>query len=184
MSRYNISVRYSKALFKSASEKKVLDRVSRDMQMLFNTLTANKNIRLVLKNPVIRSADKLQILSKIFSGRLGSDVMDFLKFLIDKNREDLLEEIAREYILMQDREAGFINLTVTSRNDISAAQKEVLKKKMESYTGKKVKIAFKLDPKLIGGFVVKIGDTVIDASVKRQLELLRHTLLNEANLIS
>ena len=179
MSEFSVSSRYASALMQLAEEKNSVDAVSSDMDLVFQTLSSSKELKSVLKSPIIKEQQKLDILSDIFSEKVSSVSFNFIKFIVDKNREDILHSIVRSYIKLRDRKMGFINVEVTSAVDFSDEQVQKLKAKIEEITGKTARFSFKINESVIGGFVVKVDDTIFDASVKRQLELLKNKFLTE-----
>lgn len=183
MGTYTISERYAKALMQLAVEKESFDKVSEDIDTVYNTLDKSKELRAVLTSPIIEEKKKIEVLDAIFSSHVGGEVQGFLKFVVEKNREDILFNIVKRYRELRDTKLGVINISITGVADFTDNQKEELKKHLEQYTGKKVKAEYKTNEKMIGGFIVKAGDKVIDASVQHQLERLRKQMLKE-NLVA
>ena len=179
MSEFSVSSRYASALMQLAEEKNSVDAVSSDMDLVFQTLSSSKELKSVLKSPIIKEQQKLDILSDIFSEKVSSVSFNFIKFIVDKNREDILHSIVRSYIKLRDQKMGLINVEVTSAVEFSDEQVQKLKAKIEEITGKTARLSFKINESVIGGFVVKVDDTIFDASVKRQLELLKNKFLTE-----
>jgi F-type H+-transporting ATPase subunit delta len=177
MSEYKVSKRYAVSLLESAGEKKLVDAVYGDMQLIAATLGANKELIHVLSSPIIRPNVKLTILEEIFKSRVNSDTMAFLKFLVDKNRENLLENIAKIFLDLKDEQDGIVNVEVKAPEIFTEDQLEKFKANLEKTLDKKVRLNLKIDSEIIGGFVAKVGDTVFDASLKHQLELLKKQLL-------
>lgn len=173
----NIANRYANALMEFAIEKELLEKVSADVDLIYNTLKASRELQVLLTSPVLKQDKKLGILEDIFSNKISGEVLTFLHFIIKKNREDVLFQMMKQYLELRDQKLGIINAEVTSSLELIDEHKEKLRMKLEDYTRKKVKISFSLDNKLIGGFVVRIGDTVLDASIKHQLELLKEQFL-------
>jgi F-type H+-transporting ATPase subunit delta len=99
--------------------------------------------------------------------------MAFLELLVEKQREENLLGIIEQFLVLRDAKYGIVNVEVASAVEITTQQEKNLSEKLEHYTRKKVRIRFSLDNALQGGLVVRIGDTVLDASIKRQLELMR-----------
>ena len=177
MSEYKVSKRYAISLLESAGEKKLVDTVCGDIQFIASTLEANKEIMRILSSPIIKSNVKLTILEEIFKTRVNPDTMAFLKFLIDKNRENLLDSIARIFLELKDEQDGIVNVEVRAPEFFTGDQLEKFKANLEKTLNKKVRLNLKIDSEIIGGFVAKVGDTVFDASLKHQLELLKKQLL-------
>lgn len=165
--------RYAHALMDLARERKVIDRVFADITAILDLVRATPELQVFFSNPVIKNETKKSTVKNIFSTIVGPDTMAFLLFLCDRNRENLLEEIGESFIEMRNAELGIVKADVFSVVDLTKAQIEELQHRVTSITGKTPKFSFKKDPSLIGGFKVRIGDTVIDGSVRYQLEKLR-----------
>jgi F-type H+-transporting ATPase subunit delta len=182
MSDYNITTRYANALIELAEEKKSFEQVSSDIELVHNTLKSSKELRIMLTSPIIKQHQKSSILENIFVSKIGNDTRNFLRFMIDKNREDYLYKIVKRYLELKDLKLGIVNIIVTSVIELSENQKKELNKKLEAYTNKKVRINFKTDDTIVGGFIIRIGDSIIDASVVHQLDLLKNKFLDESSI--
>jgi F-type H+-transporting ATPase subunit delta len=147
------------------------------MELIASTLGANKELMHVLSSPIIKQGVKLTILEEIFKSRVKPDTIVFLKFLIEKNRENLLENIARIFLELKDEQDGIVNVEVRAPESFTGDQLEKFKGNLEKTLNKKVRLNLKIDSEIIGGFVAKADDTVFDASLKHQLELLKKQLL-------
>jgi F-type H+-transporting ATPase subunit delta len=96
--------------------------------------------------------------------------------IVDKGRENILSEILQQYFILRDEELGIVRVKVKTSVDFSAKQEKELKKQLETTTQKKIDIAFNVDKALKGGFIAQVGDTVLDGSVVRQLQILKRKL--------
>lgn len=179
MSVYNVTSRYAAALMQLADEKELVAQISDDIDLVFNTLSGSKDLRSVLKSPVIKEQQKVDILTEVFGTKISKDSLNFLTFVVNKNREDLLYPIVKHFLELRDKKLGLINVQVTSAVDFTTDQIEKLKTKIEAITRKTARFSFKLDEDVIGGFLIRIDDTIFDASVRRQLELLKNKFLSE-----
>ncbi len=179
MLEYNVSTRYAVALMELAEEKKSFDQVSTDIEFVYNTFVQSKELRNVISSPIIEQQKKTEILDAIFSQHIKTDALNFIKFIIDKNRDDLLFSIIKRFVDLRDAKLGVASAEVYSAVDISDDQKNELAEKLKEFTGKQIKAQYKVNEDLIGGFKVKIGDKVFDASVANQLSTLKKTLLSE-----
>lgn len=177
MSEYKVSHRYAVSLLESAVEKNILDAVSKDIELIANTLHANKQLVHVISSPIIKPPVKLAILDEIFQSRVTAETIKFLHFLVEKNREGLLESIVYLFMELKDEKLGIINVEVKSSIPFSEGQVKELKDKLESYLNKKVRFSFQIDESMLGGFVARVGDTLFDASLSHQLELLKKQFL-------
>ncbi len=99
--------------------------------------------------------------------------------LIDKGREDLLNDICNRFISLSDEKLNQVNVAITSAIELSDLQKNEIEKKLTNIINKNVIAGYKIDNKIIGGFKAKYNDTVIDASIQHQLELLKKVLFQE-----
>lgn len=172
-----VSYRYASSLLDNAVEKNNLDVIASDMDLIANTLKGNNELRLMLKNPVIKTQVKSNIIEQIFKERINSDSLNFLKFIIDKNREMILIDIVSKFLEMKDEHLGILHVEVSTAADFTEEQKEDLRKILESKFNKKIRFSFKIDNTVIGGFIAKIADTLYDASIRHQLEILKKQFL-------
>ncbi len=182
MSIYRISYRYANSFFQLAEEKKLLKKFADDIELIFNTLYQSRELRSILRNPVIKLKDKKNLLSKIFGSKIRKETSEFLDFIVEKNREDIIMEIMKEFLNLRDNKEGIVRTGITSSVDLTDSVKKDLVSKLEKRTGKKVKPEYYVDKNLIGGFIVKIDDTMLDASVKHQLDLLRKKFSEEISI--
>ena len=182
MSTYRVSYRYAKSLLLLAKEKKILNKISLDGELIYNTISNSKELRSVLKSPIVKLNIKKSLLNKIFKNKISKESLNFLDFVIEKNREDILFEIFKEFLLLVDKENNILNTKVISAIALNDKTKKSIVRNFENRTGKSIKVNYSLDPGLIGGFIIKIEDTVYDASIKNQLQLLRKKFSEEINI--
>lgn len=182
MSVYRISYRYANSFFQLAEEKKSLKNIAEDVEIIYNTFVQSKELRAILRNPVIKQKDKKNLLSKIFGAKIRKETSDFLEFIVAKGREDIITEIMKEFLNLRDEKEGIVRTNIVSSIELTDDVKKNLTSTLEKRTSKKVKTDYSVDPNIIGGFIVKIKDTVYDASVKHQLELLRKKFSQEISI--
>ena len=177
MNESKVSTRYANSLLSSANEKGKLETVAKDMELVYSTIISSAELSRTLSSPIIKAQLKSSILEEIFKKKISKETLDFLKFVIEKNREGLLESIVQKFLELRDQKLGLINVNVKSAVELGEDQKKKLKEKFEKLLNKKVKFNFSIDPNVVGGFVAKVGDTVYDASLKNQLEILKKRFL-------
>jgi F-type H+-transporting ATPase subunit delta len=177
MKDHKVSLRYASSLLDSSIEKKNLDSTVNDMELIFKALEENKQLGLMLKSPVVKPQIKSSILNEIFVNKISNDSLRFLQFVIDKKREDLLSSIIRKFLELKDEHLGIIKVEITAAYDFTDDQKEQIKEKFESNLNKIIRLQYIVDKNLIGGFIARVADTMYDASIKHQLELLRKQFL-------
>jgi F-type H+-transporting ATPase subunit delta len=177
MSTYKVSYRYASSLLNSVIDKNVFDAVSDDIRLISSILEANRQLLIALSSPIIKPNLKLTVLESIFKSRVNIETMNFLRFLIEKKREDLLGDIAKIFLVLRDEKLGIVNVKVKTIVDFTHDQADQFKNNLEKLLQKKVRLNFNVDPNVIGGFIAQVGDTVYDASLKHQLELLKKQFL-------
>jgi len=177
MADFRILHRYATSLLETALEKKNLDVITADIKSLVETFAKSWELQLMIESPVIRPELKLSILREIFSNKISKDSVDFIEFIVLKKRENLLDSIGKRFLELRDEYLGIANVMVTSATEFSNEQKDVLKNKLEKILNKKISLNFRTDQKLVGGFIAKVNDTLYDASIRHQLELLKKQFL-------
>lgn len=184
MANHKVSLRYAASLIDLAVEKNMLDIISNDVEFVLNILKKSPDLMRALENPVIKPETKSSILDEIFKSRINKETMHFIRFLVKKGRENLLAEIASKFLDLRDESMGIVNVEVQTVFDLTEDQKEKLKNRIEKVLNKKARFRIKIHPEVIGGFIAKVNDTVYDASVKHQLEILKQKLLKNGTALN
>jgi F-type H+-transporting ATPase subunit delta len=166
--------RYVKSLLGLAVEKNALEEVHRDMIDFARICDENRDFTLMLRNPIIKHDKKREILGKIFNGKVNALTMAIMNILTEKNREPLLPEIAKEFHLAYNAYKGVGQASVTTAIPLDAAMRADFTKMAEGLSHEnKVELRETVDPEMIGGFILNVGDRQVDASVKNKLKALR-----------
>ena len=173
MANVRVAHRYAEALMGAAEEQKIVERIAEDLKLLQTTIKESKEFLVFLKSPVISKEKKKEVNNELFGKKLHSATMLFMSLLAEKSREDILPVIIQEFFHLRDEMLGIVTVEVKAATELEKEQNVELQKRFEGYSKKKVRITYSLDRQLKGGFVARIGDTVFDGSIKRQLELLR-----------
>lgn len=177
-----IARRYSNALYGDALATKKLEKISSDAAVILEAVNNSRELELFFKSQIIDKTKKEEIVKAIFGNKVDSLSVNFLLLLIERGREEYIKEILEDYQNLENQKNGVVKVEITTAVELSKDEKESLKEKIDGYTGLKSTAVYKLDRNLIGGFVVKISDVILDASIKRQLELLKKKL-KEGELI-
>lgn len=174
MSVTRIASRYAKSLIDLAVEKNKLERVTEDVTS-FKEVTKVRDFYLLLKSPIIKGDKKWAIIQKLFGGKYDELTMAFLKILIQKGREMYLPEIAHEYSEQYKVIKKITIVTVTSAKPLSKEVLDAIRQKLlkSSSTSDNIEIITKVDPTLIGGFILEYDDKLFDNSVVHKLDLLK-----------
>lgn len=173
MSDIRVASRYAKSLIELADEKGVLEQVHNDMLLFSKVVSQNRDFELLLTNPVITPDKKLAVLTGIFGGKVQQMTQMFFNIVTSKNRESVLTFIASEFEKQYNELKGIQVVTVRSAVPLAPAQRDALIKQLTAETGKIIQLKESVDPSLIGGFVLRVGDKQIDNSVKNSLRKLK-----------
>jgi F-type H+-transporting ATPase subunit delta len=177
MSQEMVARRYARALFEVGAEKKQLDKVRAHMNDFAGAYEASAEFRAVAVLPTLSDEQRDAVVREI-GKRIGAlDVVtSTVSLLARRQRLFVLPEVARLIDTMADDHLGVVRAQVTSAGKLSASYLSRLEKKIADATGKKVVIDFHEDPELIAGVVTRIGDRVIDGSVRGKLDELAESL--------
>ncbi len=184
MKRSRASRRYAGALLELAAELKKVDQVSADMRLIRGAISASRDLELFFASPVIDRSKKKGVITALFEAKVDKLTMGFLLLLVEKGRESLLAGIVVEYADLLDEMMGIVNAELKAPFEFDEKHIARARGKLEEITSKKVRVSFSLDKSLVGGFLAQIGDTVYDGSVRRQLELLKRRLTENASFTS
>lgn len=177
MADYKVSMRYAISLIDLAVERNMMDTISGDIELIVSAMEKSPELSRALGNPVIRPETKSAILDEIFKAKINSETMHFVRFLVKKGRENLLYEIMHKFLELRDEKLGIVNVDVRAAFELTEQQKNDLRNKIEKMLKKTARIRIKIEPDVVGGFIAQVNDTVYDASIKHQLELLKQQLL-------
>ena len=181
MKRSRASRRYAGALLNLAEELKKVDQVSADMRLINSAVSASRDLELFFASPVIDRSKKKSVTNSLFETKIDKLTLTFLLLLIDKGRESLVPGIVVEFGVLLDEMMGIVNAELKAPFEFDEKNIVRARGKLEEITSKKVRVSFSLDKNLVGGFLAQIGDTVYDGSVRRQLELLKRKLSDNAS---
>ncbi len=173
MTNVRVARRYAEALVELAEQEKTMGPMIKDLELLRESVKASRDLLLFLKSPIINRPRKREVLQMLFDGKVQKSTIESLGVIAMKGREDLLPDIIDQFFSIWDERQGIIRVDVKTASEFSSEQSTTWGEKLEHYARKKVQMTFALDKLLMGGFVARVGDTVFDGSVKRQLELLR-----------
>jgi F-type H+-transporting ATPase subunit delta len=177
MIQSRVAQRYAKAVMEIAKEQKDLDRVIEDFRTLRGAIKGSHELRSFLISPVIDERTKEKILRSIFEGKISDTTARFVSLMTAKGRAAELPAIIDAFQTLLDRERNIVPATITTAVEMTAEQKGRLEEQIAQLSGRNVRAEYRVDPALIGGFSARFEDTMIDASVRHQLERMRESLL-------
>ena len=169
-----IAKRYAQAIASIAKEQGSWDEWAQDMHLLAN-LAADHGFRQLMESPKVAQSQKLSFVDEHLA-QVSLLARQLTKLLVMKHRVELLPDLADAFQLLLDEQRGVEHVLVTTAIPLEVADQATLKQRLEAYTGKQVSVAMEVDPSIIGGVVIRIGDKVIDGSTQGRLEGLRRQL--------
>lgn len=172
MSIFKVASRYAKSLLDLAQEQGQLDAVKKDMESVVSVLKSNSELLAILKNPIISGDKKRNILAAIFEGKISPTIVSFFYILVNKGRAAILLDIAQEFVREYNEAKGIVKASVTSATALSDTNLAELQQIITGEIKAEVILKNIVDPSLIGGFVVRVGDRQIDASIAGKLNKL------------
>ncbi|MBQ9118507.1 MAG: ATP synthase F1 subunit delta [Lachnospiraceae bacterium] len=172
-----VSKVYGEALFELALEKQSVDTLFEEVLLVREALAENKEMIQMLAHPQIAREEKLSVVETIFRGRVSDDLTGFLLLIVDKGRAGELDAVLG-YFLSKVKEYKKIGVVkVTSAVELSAEQKKSVEEKLLATTDyATVEMHYKVDAALIGGLIIRIGDRVVDSSIRTKLQQLEKQL--------
>ena len=174
MSASKLASRYAKSVLDLAKEKGMLDTVLADMRLINATIADNRDFYLMLKSPIVHGDKKMDVVLSVFKGKITEITEHFIGILMRKNRESYLPEIIAAFIEQYNALHNITPVTVVTAQPLSDDLKTVVIQKLKSAAGlQTVELTQELDPALIGGFVLRWEDKMIDNSIARGLTLLK-----------
>ena len=167
-----IATVYARSLFEAAQDADKLDEVREQLGEFADALDGDRNLQVFFFSPYLTSEDKKEGLEKAVTGA-DPLVQNFLELLIENHRMPALLRIRREYDRLWDEENQLLPVQITSAVELDDKTVKQIGDRIGEQTGRKVELSANVDPDVLGGLVVRVGNTVLDASVRRRLEQLR-----------
>jgi len=171
---------YARALFEVAGEQGKLDELREQLVQFAEALEGDRQLAIFFFSPYFSTAEKEQGLERMLDGADESFV-NFLRLLIEKHRMPVLFRIRHEYERLWDEENKVLPVEITSAIELDSATTESLGNTIGERAGRKVTLAARVDPEIIGGVVVRVGNSILDASIRNRLEQLRRHVAQGAS---
>ena len=172
-----ISKAYGEALFELALERNELDSMAEQVNVLANAFAENPELVKLISHPKISKEEKINVIETIFKGRMSDDIVGFLVIIVEKDRGSEIEDILKLF-QAKVREYKKIGVAlVTSAIELSTEQKQKVEQKLLQQTAyESFEVEYKVDASLIGGMIIRIGDRVVDSSIRSKLDNLTKEL--------
>jgi F-type H+-transporting ATPase subunit delta len=170
---------YARALFEAANENGVLDRVHDELGAFADALEENRELQVFLFSPYFTSEEKKDGVRKIVT-EADERTLNFLELLAERHRMPVLPRIRRDFDAMWADENKLLPVTVTSAVELDEGLVREIGNRIEEQTGKRVELSATVDPEVLGGLIVRVGNMVLDASIRNRLESLRKQVVKAA----
>lgn len=177
----SIAARYAKALIEIGREDDSCDRYGRELRTVEAVFAGNPVLYKVLLNPMYKVEERKGVMTRVAESlKLSPYVSRFLNILVETRNLRFLDDISKAYSRLEDEIAGRVRATVESPGEMPPALLDEIRKKLGSVLKKEVLLSHSRNPALIGGLLVRIENTILDGSLKNQLELMKEKILEGA----
>ena len=178
MSEIQVASRYAKSIIDLAVEQNALEPIKKDIELFLGTCRVNPALQAILKNPIISLDKKANILDGLFGDKLHKMILSFFHIVIRKGRSEILYATAKEFISQYNIIKNVVKATVTSASPLSKENIAQIEDVVKQATKGEVILSAQVDPDLIGGFILKVGDKQFDTSLSSKLNKLKKEFEN------
>jgi len=172
---------YAAALYRLAADANLVDEVRAELEELVRMAAADLQLGAFLSSSAVDDDDRERSLEKMFRGRLSDVVLNTLQILNRRGRLGLLSVVLRAYVLRLEVDRNQVEVTVTSAVELDAGQKTQVEEVAATLSGKQPIVDYIVDPEILGGLVLQIGDRRLDNSLRRHLAIARDRLLERTS---
>jgi F-type H+-transporting ATPase subunit delta len=180
MREATVSRNYAETLLELARRAEDLAGWGKLIQDVASAMEDDATLRLFLESPKVSEAQKSAVITEALSDRVPRHFLRFLLAMIRKRRQMLIPEIATEYFNLVDQSEGRIHANVTVARESSESERNAIAEQLSKVLGKQAVLHMNVNPAILGGVIVKVGDTVMDGSIRRKLATLRGRILSGA----
>ena len=173
--------RYAEAAFAIAERDNTLDRWREDLRLAAD-VTGQEQVARVVTSPMVPLGEREKLIERLLAAHLSKPAFNLVRLLAQRGSLELLGPVASEYQRLLNQKRGVVTALVTSAKPLTADEDAAIRARVAALTGATVDVRTAVDPDLIGGLTVRIGDRLIDASVRGRLERLREQLLSGARV--
>ncbi len=172
-----VARRYAQAFFAIAREKNLVDKLEAELKTVVDTINDNLELKRVMDHQLVSPEEKKAIIDKVLAQEISEITINFLSIVIEKYRATYIPAIYEEFVNYANESRNMVDAQVKSAVELTDADLSTIKAKLAAVTGKTVRVQAVVDPGLLGGVTVRIGDKVIDGSLAARLNKLKDNLL-------
>lgn len=173
-----VAKRYAEALFEVAAESNELDKVREEIDFIADVFESNPELKTIFTHPRLSKREKKAMIDELFKGKVSESVLNLCYITVDKGRERYLAEISKEYTIFSNREQGIVVAKALTAVPMSEDELNALEEKLSKQFNKRIQLSNQVDERVLGGVLLKIGDKVIDGSIKGRFEDIQRELNN------
>lgn len=177
MNESKISVRYAKALFALAKETGSFDALKKDIELLYQCIQEIPELQYVIQSPVIKSRAKTTLFEEMFRTSFHPDTLAFIRLVLERHREEYLAGISRHFLTLMKAEQGVQAAEVVTAVTLDENLRQSILRLIAKKFNARVELNEVVDEKLIGGFILRVGDQQIDASIASKLKHIQNELM-------
>lgn len=178
MSDITVARRYAQALCQQAEQSGRLSRVDDDMAMIQASLDAAPALTRLFASPVVSPEKKKNVVAALFTGKVDPLTLSFLEMLVSKGREGLFPAVVQRYTALRDDQMGLVEAQARTAHPLGEAEEKQVVQALEKLTGKRIRLKTETDTSLLGGILLRVGDTVYDGTLRNRLATLHERLLH------
>ena len=177
MREHTIARNYAEALFQSGERSGHTERYADLIEALAGAIQSDETIRQVLESPRVPKPTKQRILTRALEGHTTDQFVKFLAAVVKRGRQGILVTISEQYLSLVDEKSNRVHAGVVLAREPDTALQQVVKQRLSDAIGKEVIPHYRADPEILGGLIVRIGDRIMDGSLRRRMVSLRRQLL-------
>ncbi len=177
MDQSAITVRYAKAFFSAAKDKKKVDTLKADIELVYEVCTTSDDFILLLESPIVKTSKKASLISSIFNGKIDELTMNFLLLIVQNKREVHIPGICRNFLDLTRKDQNIKSAVLTTASEIDTATIKKVTQLLEKELNTSVELSSQVNSEILGGLVLRIDDKQYDASVSTQLKKIKQSLL-------
>jgi F-type H+-transporting ATPase subunit delta len=177
MQETTVARSYAETLFELALTDRDVEAYAKNIEEIAALLRTEREFRLFLATPRIDPVAKKRVVREVFSGKVPDRLLRFLLVVIDKRRQRVLPAIAEEFKQLVNEHFGRLEVEITTASEPDEALGADLKQRLDALLGRDVLPRYQVNPRIIGGVIIKVGDRIMDGSVRHRLQQLRRSLL-------
>ncbi|PWG05823.1 ATP synthase F1 subunit delta [Polaribacter aquimarinus] len=167
------ALRYAKAILNLAKDTKSETKVNDDMLFISDTIAKNDDFEVMLRSPIVKAADKIKVLNALFEGKVNNVTLGLFHLLEDNKRIAMLASIAKQYVIIYDYYKHMQEAKVTTAVPLTKEVEKQVLAKIVALTGEKANLVNEVNPNILGGFILRVGDVQYDASISNYLSELK-----------